>query len=212
MLDANTLEVICLIFSLIFLTKDKSRFWLITIAYLVVVVITELFAKYCGRTYHNNLWVYNIYTIFEAGYICYGLYYFINDYINLKKFLIATYILIIAIFSYFTFRYGILAYNAVTVSIMSVIFVIYTLLYFYLLLKDENYVDLKFHPAFWWIGGVLIFYFGGTIANIFDEIIQQKFLGKYNTRVIIYFTLNLFLYGFWSYSFTCRARQRKICP
>ena len=205
-------ELICLIFALIFLIKDKNYFWHISIGYIFLVLSTELFARYIGRIYHSNLIVYNIYTFFELTYITYAFYYFLKDFLAVKKFMVAVYLIILSIYIGFSMMNNmVMVYNSITISIMSVVFVIYALMYFYLLLKDEKYVDLKFHPAFWWLGGVLIFYFGGTISNFFFDIIQQKFLGRFNTRRIIYITLNIFLYSFWSYSFICRARQRKIC-
>ncbi|WP_231458926.1 MULTISPECIES: hypothetical protein [unclassified Pedobacter] len=171
--------------------------------------ISEIIAKYMGRVYRNNIEVYNTYTLLEMSFIFYAFHHFLKEYIKIKKIILANYILILIIYFTHIFIYGYKAYNAVTVSVMSVFFVIYALLYFYLLLKDEKYIDLKFHPAFWWVGGTLIFYFGSTLANFFDDIIQTKILGNLNPRLLIYTTLNFFLYGFWSYSFICRARQRK---
>lgn len=209
---SGTAAFICLMFAGIFLLKDKGKFWKITIVYLILVVATEILAKYCAKTYRNNIPVYNIYSVFELSYISYAFYYFMKEFLNVKWFLLSIYSIIFSIYIYFSITNNIITvYNSLTISIMSVFFVIYGLLYFYLLLKDENYIDLKFHPAFWWVGGTIIFYFGGTIANFFDDIIQQMFMGKYVTRHIIYTTLNVFLYSFWSYSFICRARQRKIC-
>jgi len=208
----SLVEFTCLIFAFIFLIKDKNIFWKTTLAYIFIVCFTEIFAKYIGKIYHSNLIVYNIYTAVELTYITYAFYYFLKDFLAIKKLIIPVYLVIIAIYIGFSAKNNmILIYNSITVSIMSVAFVIYGLMYFFLLLKDEEFIDLKFHPAFWWVGGAIIFYFGGTLANFFDDIIQQKFLGRFNTRYIIYTTLNLFLYGFWSYSFICRARQRKIC-
>lgn len=209
----STIESICALFALIFLTRDKNSFWKITIAYMLIVPSTELFAKYIGRIYHNNLIIYNIYMLVELSYITYAFYIFLKDFIDAKRFLLPIFAIIIAIYIGFSTTHNLIVeYNSITISIMSVVFVVYGLLYFYFLLKDDKYIDLKFHPAFWWVGGAIIFYFGGTLANFFDDIIQQKFLGKYNTRSIIYSTLNVLLYCFWSYSFICRARQRTICP
>ena len=207
----STIESICLVFAVFFLSKDnKSRFWKITIAYMALVPSTELLGKYCAHTYHNNIWIYNIYSLFEAAFVLYGLHYFLKDYIKIQKLIIATFVLILSVFSIYTFVNGIRVYNNLMISMMSVFFIIYALLYFYLLLKDEAYVNLKFHPAFWWVGGVLIFYFGSTLANFFDDYFRITLYGKYTLRFFIYTTINIFLYGFWSYSFICRARQRKL--
>ena len=210
---SETLELICLIFAFVFLYKDKNTFWKITLGFIFLVFFNEFFvARYIGRLYRSNIIVYNIYTIFELTYVTYAFSYFLKDFVSVKKVLLAVYLIIFVIYIVFSVNNNMVSvYNSITVSIMSVVFVIYGLMYFYLLLKDEEYIDLKFHPAFWWVGGVIIFYFGSTLANFFDNIIQQKFLGRFNTRLIIYNTLNIFLYSFWSYSFICRARQRKIC-
>ncbi|MGA9648150.1 hypothetical protein, partial [Pedobacter sp.] len=64
----STIESICLVFAVFFLSKDKSRFWKITIAYMVLVPSTELLGKYWAHTYHNNIWIYNIYSLFEAAF------------------------------------------------------------------------------------------------------------------------------------------------
>ncbi|GGI27697.1 hypothetical protein [Pedobacter mendelii] len=204
-------ELTSLLFGIIFLIRDKSSFWRILILYIFLSAGTEVLGKYWGRIYHTNLAIYNIFIFIELSFITYGFYNFLKDYVNIKLWILVIYIATLIIYLGYFFIYGINSYNAFTVSIMSVVFVVYGLLYFFVLLKDENYVDLKYHAAFWWVGGVIIYYFGGTIANFFDNIIQQKFLGKYITRMIIYNTLNLILHCFWIYSFICRARQRKIC-
>ncbi|WP_175632844.1 hypothetical protein [Pedobacter ghigonis] len=194
-------------FSLYFLYRDKTRFWIITNLYLVLVVLTQIIARYSAKTYHTNI---GVYILLEISYITYAFYVFLSQYIKIKNWLIGIYIGTMITYAIFVYLYGLNVYNAFTISLASVIFVIYGLMYFYLLLKDENYIDLSNHPAFWWVGGTLIFYFGSTLANFFDDIAQRIYLGRYNARTIIYITLNFFLYAFWAYSFVCRARQRKL--
>jgi hypothetical protein len=38
------------------------------------------------------------------------------------------------------------------------------------LLKDENYTDLRISANFWWVIGVLFFYFGSTAVNLYRGI------------------------------------------
>lgn len=197
-------------FSLFFLYGDKSRFWRITNLYMVIVVLTQIIARYSAKMYHTNIEVYNVFIIVEISYITYAFYILLNQYIKIKNWLTGIYLGTMIIYATYTYLHGLNVYNAFTISIASVIFVIYSLMYFYLLLKDENYIDLSNHPTFWWVGGTLIFYFGSTLANFFDDIAQHVYFGKYNVRTIIYITLIFFLYAFWAYSFVCRARQRKL--
>lgn len=209
----NILELVCLLFAIFFLIKDKKNFWLISILYILTVCATEIAAGIISKVYHHhNAWLFNIFMLIEATFVSYGLYYFLRDYIkNIAYWMLSIFCIILIVNAFCIYEHGIHVYNSLTASVMSVFFVILSLLYFYTLLKDESFIDLKFHPAFWWVGGVLIFYFGGTIANFFDDIIQMKFFKNFNARYIIYTTLNTFLYGFWIYSFICRARQRKLC-
>lgn len=209
----NYIEYTCLLLAIFFLIRDKKNFWRIFLLYMVIVCATETTAAIISKVYHHyNAWLYNIFMLIEATFVSYGLYYFLKYYIkSISYWILSSFCIILIANAFCIYQHGISTYNSLTASIMSVFFVIFSLLYFYVLLKDESFIDLKYHPAFWWVGGVLIFYFGGTIANFFDDIIQMKFFKDLNARSIIYTALNLFLYGFWSYSFICRTRQRKLC-
>lgn len=208
----NSIEYLCLLFAIFFLINDKVRFWRIALIYILIVCVTETTAGIISKVYRqHNAWLFNIFMLLEAAFVSYGLYYFLKDYIkNILYWILSVFCIILIVNAFCIYEHGIYVYNSLTVSVMSVFFVIFSLLYFYVLLKDESFIDLKFHPAFWWVGGVLIFYFGGTLANFFDDIILAKSFGVLYVRYIIYTTLNVFLYGFWTYSFICRTRQRKL--
>jgi len=207
----TTVESICFLLSLYYLRKEKSRFWIIFSLYLGLTCFIEISGNIIGKVYHqHNIWLYNIFMLIEALFICYGLYFFLKDYLKITIWMLSTLCIILIINTIWVFKNGIGTYNDLTVSIMSVVFVLYALIYFYVLLRDEAYIDLKNHPAFWWVGGMLIFYFGSTLANFFDDLFAIKVYGKYSLRFFAYSTLNIFLYSFWTYSFICRARQHKL--
>ena len=93
----------------------------------------------------------------------------------------------------------------ITTSVMSVLFVLYSLYYFYCLLKDESHINLKYYPPFWWTAGVLFFYFGSTACNVFySKLSVITVTPKHYLTYYIYNGLNIILYGCWSYSFICR--------
>jgi hypothetical protein len=50
---------------------------------------------------------------------------------------------------------------------MSVVFVLASLYFYYLKLKDEHFEPLMFSAPFWWVSGTLFFYFGSTACNNF---------------------------------------------
>jgi len=91
-----------------------------------------------------------------------------------------------------------------TYSTMSVVFVVCSLYYFYLLLNDNQYIELKFSADFWWAVTTLLFYFGSTAVNIFRGKLMIKVTSENYLTYYIYLVLNILLSLGWSYSFICR--------
>ena len=105
---------------------------------------------------------------------------------------------------------GVLVKHIWTTSTMSVLFVIYGLIYFYWLLKDDNDVKLTYSSSFWWVTGALFFYFGSTISNVFFNRLSTIMVSpKHYLTTYIFNALNLILYGCWCYSFICRKWEMK---
>ncbi len=90
---------------------------------------------------------------------------------------------------------------------MSVLLVLYSLYYYFCLIKDDTFVNLKRDANFWWVTGVLFFYFGTTVFNVFYEQLTAIVLAtKHDLKYLKYFHsfFNVILYGFWSYAIICR--------
>ena len=206
------IEISCLIAALFFLRKDTTKFSCITVAYLAIVCITELLGLFYVNAFHkSNAWIYNIFIIFEATYISYGLYVALKP-LTVMAFAICSFPL--AIFSttyvYEIFNHNFLKFQTLTITIASVLFVFITLIYFYLLIKQKDPINLEIHAQFWWITAVLFYYFGSTIYNLFIHFVYQHFLKSYHILSYIMLGLNALLYSIWIYSFICNSRQRKL--
>jgi len=201
---SNTaIEMLCFLMAVICLLKDKNRVWKYFGFYLLIVCLAELSAIYLRRfLHHNNQWPYNISMIFEAGFISLMFNNLFNYYFNSKKYIIGGLLLLFIVYIIDIRIHGFMFFNYNTNNIMSVLFSLYALCYFYLLLKDDSYVDLKFSADFWWVMGVLLFYFGSTAIDLYwgkDESQAKQILSSYILKVLI-----ILLYGCWSYSFICR--------
>jgi len=200
---ANTIsEAICLIIAIICLISDHDLTWRIMIPYLLITCVAEFLGIYIGR---QNHWVYNLFIIFEAGFTNFIFARLLNKYTN-SNFLIAVGISLFVI-SYFyeILIHGFFKYNNITFTIISVEFVLYSLYYYYLLLKDGDYIVLKYSPAFWWVAGTLFFYFAVTACNLFDdELYSVMVTPKHHLTYFIFKILNIILYSCWSYSFICK--------
>src|ERR1700748_408522 len=182
-LNANTslntdIEIACFIIAFICLIKDKNLAWRSMILYLFITCITELLGIHIKKLYladtihvHPNIWIYNILLIFQAGFVSLMFYHLLKKYINSKPIVIGGLTLLIILYTYEVFEHGVFVKHNLTTTIMSILFVIYSLYYFYHLLNDVVYVNLMYSAAFWWVTGVLFFYFGSIASVLFFEIL-----------------------------------------
>lgn len=207
------IEFCCLCLSLFFLTKNRDTFSRITIGYLVVILLTESGGSLWRMVYHkNNSWIFNIYSIFEASYICFGFYIlFAKKSFKANWFIIATYLIFISSYLIETANHGFFKYHTVTNTIVSICFVFLSLVYFLRLIKHEKAFNLQFYSSFWWVSAVVIYYFGGTMYNLFVFYAIQYNQGL-TILVHTMLVLNFLLYGIWSYSYICSCRHRKLLP
>ncbi|SDH22062.1 hypothetical protein SAMN05421827_11972 [Pedobacter terrae] len=203
-------EVICFIVALAIIWKDKNAFGKVITCYLAIALVTEEAAAYLAIRGIHNLWLFNIYIIFEISAILYGLYHCIKKYVSAKPIFLISLGTIILTYIFFLVTQSFSHLNTVTITVMSVIFTLFCLYYYYLLLKDESFIEIRTHPEFWWVTGVLFYYFGSTMSNLFDGLFTVKLIGFATLRYCIYIILNLILYSCWLYSFICRMKQRKL--
>ena len=207
-------EIISLIVALFLLLKDKIAFWKINIIYLIIALSAETGGGYLAHQLKHNLWIYNTFLLFEITFISYGMYYCLKKHINPRPIVFTGLGFCYLTFIIFTLRNGIHYYNDIfndqAVNVMSVIFVLYCLYYYYKLLNDEETLDLKYHPEFWWVNGVLFYYFGSTATNLTYDLFKIKVFDHIPLRLFIYYITNVILYSNWIYSYICRAKQRKL--
>lgn len=203
-------ELLCLILSLVFLLKDKNLVWKSWILYLLIICTTEL-AGLAFKHAHQikaNVALYNVFILFEAGFISRMFMQILDQYTKSKAIIYTGLFVLSGLYIYGIMDHGFYVFNNLMTTVMSVIFTLYGFYYYYLLLKDEQYVTLKYHEPFWWVTGVVFFYFGGSVSNLFFSITHIKSTGDIPFRYFIYLSLNILLYSFWSYSFLCRYLQR----
>lgn len=216
-LTINTVsEILCLITAAICLSKDNSLAWRSMVLFLLITCIIELSGIYIKRLniedhkhLHRNEWLYNIFMIFQIYFMIYMFYHLLKQYHNNKRWIIFPGTgLLIVLYVYEVCKHGVLEEHILTFTTMSVLFVLYGFYYFYYLHKDENYLQLKTSPAFWWVCGTLFFYFGVTACNLFFDKLMIKITPKHYLTYYIFNVLNVILYSCWSYSFICRKWLR----
>lgn len=209
------IECLALIASNLWLAKVDGIFWRFTRYYLGVVCATEIFAFYYVKFYHfSNAWIYNLFLICEVGYITFGLYLALKP-VHPKPLMLSTISAAVFIVLYILgISENFYKFQSMAIGVQSVIFVLLCHTYFFWLIKHPTPISIKTNPTFWWVSGVLFYYFGSTMYNIFIFRLF-KYLPIENIPsiseilVVIMLILNVLLYCIWSYAFLCIYKLRK---
>jgi hypothetical protein len=215
-ITVNTVsEFLCLLVAVFFLHKEKTAAWKLFIPFLLLTCLVELAGIYIREFVHvSNYAIYNAYVLFECGFTSYFFFYLYKPYRYKLKWLLAWFALFAVIYITELLLNNFSNFVSITASVMSVVFVLASLYFYYLKLKDEHFEPLVFSASFWWVSGTLFFYFGSTVCNNFAKYLSMYEIisFKYSVRYLIYNLLNIIMYIFWSYAFICRYRQRKSFP
>jgi hypothetical protein len=205
-ITANTvIELICFLFAIICLKNDSSLVWRSMIVYLFITCAAELSGIYVELKHNNNQWVYNIFIIAEAGFTNLMFAYLYKQFNKGKYIVTVGVVLFVSLYTYDLVTHGFMVYSYLTYKSMSVLYVTYSLYFYYLLLKDERYISIARSAIFWWVAGALFFYFGNTMCDLFDDLLSDvKIFKNEDLTYFVFKILNIILYGCWSYSFVCR--------
>lgn len=204
------IELIATIFAYFYLRQDKSKPWRLFFPYLLLVTLAEFFARYIS-TFRNesNHWLYNIMLIFETAMMFFIFDRLFKKYLNNRLMIIFGLVILLFAYSYDFYQHGFLVYNGTTRDLLSLLLLLYALIYFYLFLTAKNYVVIRYYPPFWLVSGILLFYSTSTIINL-SFMKLEIYVYQYPLRYVIFALLNLIFYTLWSYSFYCQYRQKKM--
>jgi hypothetical protein len=197
-------EIACFVTALVCLTKDSHLAWRSMVLFLLIICLTEVTGLFIRKSHHSNAWLYNIYLVFEASFTSLLFGSILGKYFNSKPLILSGLAVLLLLYVYELFDHGLYIFNDLTATVMSVIFVLYSVLYYFLLIKDEEYVDLKRSAPFWWVAGALFFYFGSTACNLFYPFLKDVKIAGHNITYYIFTALTILLYSCWSYSFICK--------
>ncbi|MRG44482.1 hypothetical protein GFS24_05125 [Chitinophaga sp. SYP-B3965] len=210
----NTIaEWISFLTSVVCLSKDRDPVWKRFSIYLLIVCLVETGGIYFRETLHQpNTPLYNGLLPIECFAVSSMFYHLLKPY-GIRRDIFLAWITLFALCfltELISSRFSHYAHQ--TLVLMAVVFILASLYYFYLVLKDDHYVSLGTYAPFWWVSGALIFYFGGTATNTFFQYLLNDPETRsihYSLRYHIFKVLNVLQYGCWSYAFICRYRQMK---
>ena len=169
---------------------------------LIISFFLEIVNIWCGLNGVNNMLVFSIYTTVE--FILFALFYK-NFYDSIKKSFI--HYLLIILFScvatldmFFINDY--MTVNNFSSSLESIIFILYSLLAFFFIMKRLMFQNLL-NTSFFWINIAILIYFAGNLflflfSNHLQKNDQAQYLAVYNihsvTNIIYYILISI---GFW---------------
>lgn len=205
-------ETLCLIGALYFLRDEKERHWRLHPWYLLIVVATEAVGGYIARVQGGtNTWLYNLFIPIEGLFISYFLYRLCQPY----GMPYIHWILWVVLFGscYLTERLlvdSLQVYSYWTLVFLSISFVGGSIRYAHLLIRA---IPLPFllhrHAPSLWVAAISLFYFGTFVSTLLAEplITARVEIAGIPLYSMVYFLLNLMLYGLWIVTFMCRYRN-----
>ncbi|OAQ37930.1 hypothetical protein A5893_16290 [Pedobacter psychrophilus] len=179
----------------------------------VFLLIQFLNILFTSKIFHfgNNLWVYNIFMVFDT--ICISfLFYQLLEKVNFKRTVI--YMTILFIIFYFINRFFIQnngEYLSYSRSLMGFNLVVFSLLYFYNLFDFTKPEENLIHKAdFWIVIGIFFFYLTSTVLlsalNYMVEL-KSELLKYYKTDTIKFLAMGL--YSFYIVGYLCHKPQQQ---
>jgi len=204
-------EAACLVFSILFLANKKVGWWRAFIAFLLLTVCVETAAYAIVVLSHrtkSNHWLHNLFLPVETVFTGWILYKISITYFNSKPWTLTGLAVFFFLYFYESIRSGFTEYSILANSMASVWIIIMCCLYYYYLLKQDEYITITKHAAFWIVAGCFFFYFGTTACNLFYIYLESiNIKQKIPIRFFIFAALNFIFYASWSYAFLCKYRQ-----
>lgn len=180
--------------------------------FLLATLIAETVASYLTSISKNNLYIYNLFTVFEFCFYFAFIRNVISD--NKAKQIIrfsTILYLILSIINIF-FVQGIYSFHTMTYCLGCLTIVVVCIYYFLELFRSPKAVKLSVQPAFWICSGLLFFYCCGFPLYAFLNF-WARFEFMINNFEYILTILNIFLYLLFTIAFLCnRTRNYTSLP
>ncbi len=194
----SVMPLVVAVFKLKYIRGVLLPIFLLTLSSL----LTEGITKYLITPGQNNLELYHIYTIIE--FILISLFYilFFRKYFN--SILISLLIPVFFLAAYIDYKLnGLKSMDNFSTSLESIIFIFYSISFFYYALKNLIFENLLSTPLFWLNTAILIYFSGNLILFVFSNYMAQTDPVKYGILWAVIHTFFNVLYnvllsvGFW---------------
>jgi len=209
-----SIEIMCLVTALYCLYGDGSSAWRLQRWYLATVVFVEIVAVIMVNHFHvSTHWWYNLFLLVECAFVSWFLFRCIRKFKPLSIWWLYTwYACFLVVYFTDTFAEKAHALNNNTMQFMNVVLVIGCLYYYYLLQRSATYRRLSTFADFWWVNGVMYFYFSTTVLYLFMPALGRAYVWGMPLFYLLNTLLIVIYYSTWIYAYLVRYRSRKTSP
>jgi hypothetical protein len=185
------------------IAKIHRQRMLSTIFYLqCLTLIIEIFSWLLAQHNYNNMIIFNLFTLVEFFFIMLFFKIFFDQFSRTKL-----HFIIMILFFFLVLYTGFISeafrlFDNLSVSIESIIFIIYSLISFFFIMKNLIYDNLLVAPFFWVNCGILIYFSGNLFYFAFSNYLQKNTEQSLLQLSVIHSIFNILYYvtltiGFW---------------
>jgi len=193
--------------------KKSGLNWarLFTIYLIISICLQWTGYWYSHLTGKSNHFIFNIELIIEILFYSYLFYHSINLPFLKSVVLVASAGTLIFVAINIAVIQGFFYYNTYTFYVQAVMVILFCLLYFYDLIKQDVIIHLYERPIFWISTGLFFFYFGDiTYFLLGDSLFKSRTPASLQLYRYISFTLDLIQYAFFNIGFISILAWTKI--
>ncbi len=201
---------ICFVFAVVFLRSRDAGWFRHFTWFLLLTFLVELAGYLCYFVFHrSNHRIYNFFMPIEFCFISWVMFQIFQRFTRSGYIILSMLFLFFLIYSIESISTGFSEYSTKANIIFSICMVTLCLIYYYRLIRSDEYINVFRHADFWIVTGLFVFYFVETASNFFfnyTAAINKSSI--YPIRYIIHILLNLILYGCWTYAFICKYKEK----
>ena len=202
-------ELLALITALLFITLRGVSWWQLFILYLLLVMGVELGGYYVGIILKKPNYVfYHFLMMVQVGFFSFLFYRFLP----IAKVRQWIWLLSLTFVNFFMLEWLMApegAFFQYSRQYESFLVVIFSCIFYFSILKNDQVFNPLTHPPFWIITGLFFYYFGSAAMFAFSDAVSRiKFTGNLTFYNVVMGTLSCILYGCWIIAFICRKKQQ----
>lgn len=170
-------------------------------ALMIVAMVTDNISYFFRNQHFNTAYFLRIYTILEFILLSFFFIYIVN----LKSLKVGMKVMIVlftAVAIFDALFQGIMSMDSISIAVESIVFILYSIIAFFLLMKDTTYLNILSASRFWMITAIILYFSGNLFLFVFSNHLLLHTPDSFNKLWAINSVLSILFYsliaiGFW---------------